>query len=427
MGGRAFVTGKAMVCALGDSPGEIVDAVRQKRIRLEHLPFMLAGLPYTRPYYLIARNEADALDNRSEAYFYEILFSTVARSLVDAGLTAAEIAETPIFFGSTSMDVPVFEGSRLTRVESRKPSLVRGAEGDPEKKIASLPISPAPCAGSSESASTVSGLFLRSSDGYGKIAGAIGARFGIDAGSYSFTTACTSSANALLYAAAMIRQRKIKRALVVGYDLFNNLGFYGFEGLKSLAVSEYKPFDGSRDGLILGEACGAVVLERERRKAGDFECLGGANLCDTYNVTSHDEEGLAVAETMNRALGQAGVAPGDIVAVKAHATGTENNDRTECAAMKAVFGGRIPPVTCIKPYIGHTVGACGVAELIVFTESIKAGFIPSTPGFRDMDEALKLKPLTESQEAGEGCFMLNYFGFGGNCTTLIVSNTGHTG
>ena len=79
---------------------------------------------------------------------------------------------------------------------------------------------------------------------------------------------------------------------MVGYDLFNNLGFYGFEGLKSIAASEYRPFDRERDGLILGEACGAVVLAGKRRKAGDFMYLGGANLCDTYSVTSHDEEGI---------------------------------------------------------------------------------------------------------------------------------------
>jgi 3-oxoacyl-(acyl-carrier-protein) synthase len=391
MGGGAFITGKAMVCSLGDSLKEIVEAVRQKRIKLAQLPFTLAGLPYTRPYYLIMRDEADALDNRSDAYFYEILFSTVARALVDAGVSGAEIGAMPIFFGSTSIDVPVFERNHL------------------------------------KSTSTVSGLFLKSSEGYGKIAGAIGQRFGMEACCYSFTTACTSSANALLYAAAMIKQRHIERALVVGYDLFNNLGFYGFEGLKSLATSDYRPFDRSRNGLILGEACGAVVLEGKRRKADDFESLGGANLCDVYSVTSHDEEGTAVAETMNRALGQAGINPEDISAVKAHATGTENNDRTECAAMKSTFNHVIPPVTCIKPFIGHTVGACGVSELIVFTESVKTGFIPSTPGFRDMDEELNLKPLTENREVGEGVFMLNYFGFGGNCTTLIVSNRSSTG
>jgi 3-oxoacyl-(acyl-carrier-protein) synthase len=170
-----------------------------------------------------------------------------------------------------------------------------------------------------------------------------------------------------------------------------------------------------------------VVLEAQNRKGSGFSCLGGANLCDTFSVTSHDEEGTMVAETMNRALARAGIDPGEICAVKAHATGTENNDRTECAAMRLVFGSRIPPVTCLKPFIGHTVGACGVSELILLTESIRAGFIPATPGFREMDEALNLAPLTENRPTGEGVFMLNYFGFGGNCTTLILSNRGDAG
>ncbi len=383
---KAFITGKAMICSLGDSLDQIVDAVRHKRIKLEHLPFTLAGLPYTRPYYLIMRGEKDKPDNRSEAYFYEILFSTVARAISDAGLSSDEIRDMHLFFGSTSMDVPVFEGNHC------------------------------------EASSTVSGMFLQSSRGYGKIAGAVMERFGIEGNCYSFITACTSSANALLYAASMVEERRIERALVVGYDLFNHLGFYGFEGLKSIAASDYKPFDRQREGLILGEACGAAVLSGERRKSDDFMCLGGANLCDTYSVTSHDEEGVAVAETMNRALKRASIDPGEVSAIKAHATGTENNDRTECAAMRVIFGRHIPPVTCLKPFIGHTVGACGVNEMIVFTESVKAGFIPSTPGFREMDEELNLTPLTENGEAGEGIFMLNYFGFGGNCTTLILSN-----
>jgi 3-oxoacyl-[acyl-carrier-protein] synthase-1 len=225
----------------------------------------------------------------------------------------------------------------------------------------------------------------------------------------------------------MIGQGRIGRALVIGYDLYNNLGFYGFEGLKSVASSTYRPFDRDRDGLILGEACGAVLLEGRRRAAGDFRFLGGANLCDIYSVTSHDEEGTAVAETMNRALAQAEVAPEAVRAVKAHATGTENNDRTECAAMRVTFGESIPPVTCVKPYIGHTVGACGVCELILFTESLKAGFIPSTPGFREMDEQCNLTPLTEDSAAEKGAYMLNYFGFGGNCTTLILANGGGAG
>jgi len=383
---KAFVTGKAMICAIGETTGEIVEAVRNSRIRLQQIPFSLVGLPYTRPYYLILRNERDRPDNRTVGYFSEILFSTIARSIGDADLSTSDLGNTHLFFGSTSMDVPVFEGSHRAERKS------------------------------------VSESFLRSSDGYGKIAAAVRERFKIGGADYTFTTACTSSANALLYAALMIGQGRIERALVIGYDLYNNLGFYGFEGLKSLSSTFYRPFDRQRDGLVLGEACGAVILEGKRRKRDDIRVVGGANLCDTYSVTGHDEEGRVVSDTMSRALDQAGVLPESIRAVKAHATGTESNDRTECAAMRLTFGNGIPPVTCVKPFIGHTAGACGVCEMILFTESLKAGFIPSTPGFQEEDEECNLAPLTENMKAGKGLFMLNYFGFGGNCTTLILSN-----
>ncbi len=133
MGEGAFVTGKAMICSIGETPGEIVEAVRHRRIKLQHLPFTLAGLPYTRPYYLIMRNEGDRPENRSEGYFAEILFSTVAHAIADAGLSDGELAETHLFFGSTSMDVPVFEGGHHKTLRGRVgavPPLVRRLRQD---------------------------------------------------------------------------------------------------------------------------------------------------------------------------------------------------------------------------------------------------------------------------------------------------------
>jgi len=98
---KAFVTGKAMICAIGETTGEIVEAVRNSRIRLQQIPFSLVGLPYTRPYYLIFRNERDRPDNRTVGYFSEILFSTIARSIGDADLSTSDLGNTHLFFGST--------------------------------------------------------------------------------------------------------------------------------------------------------------------------------------------------------------------------------------------------------------------------------------------------------------------------------------
>jgi 3-oxoacyl-(acyl-carrier-protein) synthase len=172
----------------------------------------------------------------------------------------------------------------------------------------------------------------------------------------------------------------------------------------------------------MGEACGAVILDRQRKTEQDFHYLGGSTLCDNFNVTTHAETGDVIAAVIRQAMQSAGIDGDQVDAVKAHATGSDANDRTECNGMKQVFGDRMPPVTGLKPFIGHTVGASGVVELILFTESVKRGFVPATPGFAVPDEELTVTPLIEPLPVKDGIFMLNYFGFGGNCTSLIVSN-----
>jgi 3-oxoacyl-[acyl-carrier-protein] synthase-1 len=139
-------------------------------------------------------------------------------------------------------------------------------------------------------------------------------------------------------------------------------------------------------------------------------------------VTTHNVEGDIIAEVIRQAMQNAGVAPGEIAAIKAHATGSEMNDRMEANGMKRVFADQMPPVTGIKPFVGHTVGAAGVVELILFTEAVKKGFIPATLGFTVMDEELMITPVTENWPIAAGVFMFNYFGFAGNCTSLIVGN-----
>jgi len=78
----------------------------------------------------------------------------------------------------------------------------------------------------------------------------------------------------------------------------------------------------------------------------------------------------------------------------------------------------------LKPFIGHTVGACGVIESILFSEAVKRGFMPATPGFEEIDDEINIEPITRPVSIQNGTFLLNYFGFGGNCVSLVVSNKG---
>ena len=381
MSDRVYICGQAVHCALGDDIERVIASIQANQAQVTNIPLSLTDSNFSRQYYRLPKNDTD-LTQCSEKYYYDVLFHTIEAALDDAGLSSEEIEELPIFFGSTSVDIPIYEDAYKT---SRA-------------------------------------VLSQTSSGYGNIANEIANRFKIKAACYTFTTACTSSANGIIYAADMIAQGFLKRALVVGYDLFSNLGFYGFESLKLISPSPCKPFDKSREGIIMGEGCGALILDKKRKAPNDFHYLGGANICDTYSVTTHNPEGDQIAAVMREALNRAGIEPHQIDAVKAHATGSYHNDLTEGNGLNQVFPGQIPPVTGLKPFIGHTVGACGVIELILYTEAIKRGFLPATLGFEEIDHEINIEPITEPVSIQAGTFLLNYFGFGGNCVSLVVSN-----
>ena len=383
MSDRIYIRGKAVSCALGDDIERVVAAMKAGRVQVADVPLTLTDSHYSRQYFLLPPIESDHPQSRA-AYYYDVLFHTIEKAIADAGLKPHEISELPIFFGSTSNDIPIYEDTYKT---SRH-------------------------------------VLSQTSSGYGNIANEIAGHFDIKAGCYTFTTACTSSANGIMLAACMMAQGLIKRALVVGYDLFSNLGFYGFESLKLISPSPCKPFDKNREGIIIGEGCGALILDTKSKAPNDFHYLGGANICDTYSVTTHNPEGDQIAAVIREALDRAGVEPWQIDAVKIHGTGSYHNDLTEGNGLNQVFENQVPPITGLKPFIGHTVGACGVIELILFTEAVKCGFMPATLGFKDIDDEINIEPITQPLSIQTGTFLLNYFGFGGNCVSLVVSNKG---
>ena len=381
MSDRVYICGQAVHCALGDDIERVIASIQTNQAQVTNIPLSLTDSNCSRQYYRLPPKDS-GVTGCSEKYYYDVLFNTIESALDDAGLSSEDIEALPVFFGSTSNDIPIYEDTyKISR-----------------------------------------DVLSQTSAGYGNIANEIANRFNIKAACYTFTTACTSSANGIIYAADMIAHGAIKRALVVGYDLFSNLGFYGFESLKLISPSLCKPFDKTREGIIMGEGCGALILDRKNKTPNDFHYLGGANICDTYSVTTHNPEGDQIAAVMRKALNRAGIEPHQIDAVKAHATGSYHNDLTEGKGLNQVFPGQIPPITGLKPFIGHTVGACGVIELILYTEAIKRGFLPATLGFEEIDKEINIEPITKPVSIQAGTFLLNYFGFGGNCVSLVVSN-----
>lgn len=228
--------------------------------------------------------------------------------------------------------------------------------------------------------------------------------FGFNGFTLSINTACTSSANALLEANNLLNAGVYKRAVVVGCEIFSHIMSSGFNAMGLLSMTSIKPFSQTRDGMILGEGVVALLLGNDDSL---WSIKGAFSNCNGVNITAVSPEGDEFSEVMKNALISAKIKPKDITALKAHATATPSNDLSELNAIQKVFGEDVV-YTALKPYLGHTVGACGLLEMALFMECIDNGFVPKTC---NTQEVLACK---------SGTFMMNYFGFGGNNTSIII-------
>jgi len=228
------------------------------------------------------------------------------------------------------------------------------------------------------------------------------------------STACTSSANALVQAKEMIESGLIEKALILGVELYNELSIKGFDSFLLLSKDKIRPFDKHRDGVILGEGLSAVILGK---KVNDFELCSGSILLDIGSITSPSSE--ALTKVMTKAIKEANIDPKDISLIKAHATATLHNDAVEADAINELFP-KLPKVLSFKPYLGHTMGACGTNELVLLMQSLKENFVPKTANFAESDPEHPLEPTLHTSEATYGYSLLNYFGFGGNNCCLVV-------
>lgn len=253
----------------------------------------------------------------------------------------------------------------------------------------------------------------------GRAATVLQAALGLEGPSYTISTACSSAANALLYATWMIREGRIDDALVVGLEHENRLSQQGFHSLLLATRARTLPFDLRRDGILLGECSAAAVLSADRPADGSaWRLRGGGTVCDTTHPTNPSAE--KIAHTIRLALADAGVAPSAITAIKAHGTGTRANDLAEGLGLREVFGEQPPPFSSIKPVLGHTLGACGVLETLTFAAALDCGSIPPTRNFAQPDPEIGIAPITVAQRWDGGPVLLNYFGFGGNNCALVM-------
>ena len=319
---------------------------------------------------------------------FERILPPVARMAVErSSLSAAEIHRLPLFIGSSCFSIGRSE-SHYAAALSVHPDTAM----------------PMPLCG-----------------GYQLIAAIVQQALGIEGDVYTYNTACTASANALLGALRMLELGWYQHALVIGAELANRTTLAGFSGLQILA-QRLQPFDAARAGIVLGEGMGAVVLSADAGSESCLRIIGGASNCDTWSVTTANPDGNSVATVLNQALADAHVRPDQVHGIKAHGTATPMGDTAEAIGIRRIFS-QPPPLSVIKPYIGHTLGACSVNELVLFAGALERGFFPATPGFETPDAALDLNPTTIHGEAPDGCYLLNHFGFGGNNVVLALEKS----
>lgn len=239
----------------------------------------------------------------------------------------------------------------------------------------------------------------------------------------TFNTACSSSANAIMYGARLIKNGLAERAIVGGVDSLSKFTVNGFNSLMILSNQACRPFDTKRKGLNLGEGAAFLVLEKAENVGNRkiyAEVKGYGNSNDAFHPSSTSDNGEGPFLSMQRSLQSANLLPAAIDFINAHGTATENNDETESVAMLRLFD-KPPAFASTKSYTGHTLGAAGAVEAVYSILNLYHQEIYPSLNFKDPIETTQLAPVIKYEKKSLQYVMSNSFGFGGNCTSLIFS------
>ena len=247
-------------------------------------------------------------------------------------------------------------------------------------------------------------------------------------------TACATATHSIGEAFHMIREGKADAIIAGGAEAsITPLAMAGFESLTALSTSTDPlrasiPFDKERDGFVMGEGAGIVVLESLehalKRNAKIYaEVTGYGATCDAYHMTSPAPNGEGGARAMKLAIMDSGIEENEISYINAHGTSTPYNDKFETAAIKTVFGENAHkiPVSSTKSMTGHLLGAAGGIETIICVKALEEGFIPATIGYKVPDEECDLDIVPNEGRKQELKYaMSNSLGFGGHNSTVVV-------
>jgi 3-oxoacyl-[acyl-carrier-protein] synthase II len=266
-------------------------------------------------------------------------------------------------------------------------------------------------------------------------AAAVSMKHGLQGQTYGIVSACAAGSHGLGDASRMIRAGDADAVVAGGAEAcITGVATAAFSAMEATSASGIsRPFDARRDGFVMGEGAGVLVLEEkeaaERRGATILgELLGYGSTADAFHLTAPQPEGTAAAKAINLAIADAGLTAVDVDYVNAHGTSTPLNDRAETVAIKLALGERAAdiPVSSTKSSIGHLLGAAGAVEAIATIEALRRRVAPPTLNWEEAEEGLDLDYVPGSAQPisnGEGPLVAisNSFGFGGHNAVLCLS------
>jgi 3-oxoacyl-[acyl-carrier-protein] synthase II len=269
-------------------------------------------------------------------------------------------------------------------------------------------------------------------------AAGISMRFGWRGPCETVVTACASGTQAIGNAARLIADGRCDAVITGGAEAaitpvagLTAIGPAAFQNMTALSTSGVsRPYDVRRDGFVIAEGAGCLVLEEleHARARGAHiygEVLGSASTADAHHITAPSPGGGGAIGCMELALEDAGITAAEVAHINGHGTSTPLNDLAEAQAIEKVFGGADtlgPPVTSIKGVTGHSLGAAGAIEAVAVCLTIERGLIPPTMGLEQLDPEIHLDVVTEAPRAfSAGPVLSNSFGFGGHNGCLVIA------
>ncbi|MCK4407853.1 MAG: beta-ketoacyl-[acyl-carrier-protein] synthase family protein [Bacteroidales bacterium] len=399
MSNKVFVTGIGIISAIGNNAAEVMNSLNQSK----------SGIGFTTHLNTIHRNELPVAEVKSSNE--ELL--KIAGLAIGQGYT-----RTALLGMIAAKEAVISSGIKdISEVRTGLVSATSVGGMDKSENFFSSFIQ------DNQSGKLIDIVTHDCGDSTEKIADFLGIKDYIT----TISTACSSSANSIMFGARLIKNGILDRVIVGGTDSLTKFTLNGFNTLMILDKTGCKPFDNNRDGLTLGEGAGFLVLESERavnsaNKEILCELKGYNNSCDAYHQTASSPEGYGAYLAMKGALDMSRLSTDEIDYINAHGTGTVNNDLSEGKAIEKIFDNKIPKLSSTKSFTGHTLGAAGGIEAVLSVLSIKHQTIFPNLNFGQQMKELSFSPVTSLiKNVKINNVLSNSFGFGGNNTTLIFS------